>query len=104
MGGGGMGSPVEGKATDIRFNRSKDNKTLYAIAMGWPTGNQMVITTLKAGSFDVSTIKDVSFVGGDTCVFTQDSSGLKVSLPANLSNSNGYAVKITFNGTIPTPQ
>jgi alpha-L-fucosidase len=104
MGGGGMGAPVEGKATDIRFTRSKDNKTLYAIGLGWPTGNQMAITTLKAGSFDSSTIKDVTFVGGDSCTFTQDSSGLKVSLPANASNSNGYAVKIIFNGTIPTPQ
>jgi len=103
MGGGGMGAPVEGKATDVRFTRSKDNKTLYAIGLGWPTGNQMVITTLKAGSFDVSTIKDVNFLGGDSCVFSQDSSGLKVSLPSSLSNSNGYAVKITFNGTIPTP-
>jgi hypothetical protein len=71
--------------------------------LGWPTSNQMVITTLKAGSFDVSTIKDVNFLGGDSCVFSQDSSGLKISLPSSLSNSNGYAVKITFNGTIPTP-
>jgi alpha-L-fucosidase len=92
------------KATDIRFTRSKDNKTLYAIGLGWPTGNQMVTTTLKSGSFDSSAIKDVTFLGGDSCVFTQDSSGLKVSLPANLSNADGYAVKITFNGTIPTPQ
>jgi len=29
---------------------------------------------------------------------------LKVSLPASASNSNGYAVKITFSGTIPTPK
>lgn len=104
MGGGGMGAPVEGKATDIRFTRSKDNKTLYAIGLGWPTGNQMIITTLKSGSFDSSTIQAISFLGGDSCTFTQDSSGLKVSLPASASNSNGYAVKITFSGTIPTPK
>ena len=31
-------------------------------------------------------------------------SNQKVSLPSGLNNSNGYAVKITFNGTIPAPQ
>ena len=95
---------AKGKATDIRFTRSKDNKTLYAIGMGWPTGNQMVIATLKSGSFDISGIKGVSFVGGDTCTFAQDGSGLKVNLPSDLSNNNGYAVKISFGDTIPTPR
>jgi alpha-L-fucosidase len=104
MGGGGMGAPTEGKATDIRFTRSKDSKTLYAIELGWPTGNQMVITSLKSGSFDVSTITGVTFIGGDTCAYSQDSTGLKVNLPSNLSNNNGYAVKISFGGTIPTPK
>jgi alpha-L-fucosidase len=102
MGGGGMGAPAEGKATDIRFTRSKDNKTLYAIELGWPSGNQMVITSLKSGSFDASTITGVTFIGGAACTYTQDSTGLKISLPASGStNTNGYAVKITFSGTIP---
>jgi alpha-L-fucosidase len=104
MGGGGMGAPAEGKATDIRFTRSKDNKTLYAIEMGWPTGNQMVITTLKSGSFDASTITGITFIGGEACTYTQDSTGLKVNLPSGSSNPNGYAVKISFSGTIPTPK
>jgi alpha-L-fucosidase len=73
--------------------------------MGWPTGNQMVITSLKAGSFDASTITAVTFIGGDACTYTQDSTGLKVTLPSTATtNNNGYAVKITFSGTIPTPQ
>jgi alpha-L-fucosidase len=105
MGGGGMGAPVEGKPTDIRFNRSKDNNTLYAVALGWPAGNQMVITTLKSGSFDASTITGITLVGGDACTYTQDSTGLKVTLPSTAtSNTNGCAVKITFSDTIPTPK
>jgi alpha-L-fucosidase len=103
MGGGGFSAPVEGQATDIRFNRSKDNKTLYAIGMGWPSSNQMLITTLKSGSFDASGITGITFVGGGSRTFTQDSTGLKVNLPAGQSNANGYAVKITFNGSIPSP-
>ena len=102
MGGGDIGAPVEGKPTDIRFNRSKDNKTLYAIALGWPTGNQMVITSLKSGSFDASTITGINLVGGDACTYTQDSTGLKVTLPSTAtSNVNGCALKITFSGIIP---
>jgi alpha-L-fucosidase len=101
--GGSFGAgPGEGTATDIRFNRSKDNKTLYAIAMGWPTNNQMVITSLKSGSVDVSSIKDVTFLGdGSSCTFTQDGSGLKIALPSGQNYPLGYAVKIAFNGTVP---
>ena len=89
----------------VRFNRSKDNKTLYAISLGWPTGNQMVITSLKSGSFNVSTITGVTLVGGDACTYTQDSTGLKVTLPSTAtSDANGCAVKISFSGTIPAVQ
>jgi alpha-L-fucosidase len=104
--GGNFGvGPAEGKATDIRFTRSKDNKTLYAIAMGWPTSNQMVITSLKSGSVDASSIKGVTFLGdGSACTHTQDSSGLKINLPAGQDYPYGYAVKIAFNGVIPTPK
>lgn len=38
---------------------------------------QAVIATLKPGSFDASAIKDVSFVGGGACAYSQDGSGLK---------------------------
>jgi alpha-L-fucosidase len=100
MGGGGMGAPMEGTATDIRFTRNKANNVLYAIAMGWPSGNQMVITSLKSGSFDSTKIIDVSFLGGGSCSWTQDSTGLKVNLPSNLSDSLGYAVKISLSGAV----
>jgi alpha-L-fucosidase len=104
--GGNFGAgPAEGTATDIRFNRSKDNKTLYAIAMGWPSSNQMVITSLKSGSVDVSSIKGVTFLGdGSSLTYTQDGSGLKIVLPSGQNYPYGYAVKITFNGAIPTPK
>jgi hypothetical protein len=61
----------------------------------------MVITTLKSPGFDKSTITDVTFIGGGTCTWTQDATGLKINLPAAQANNLGYAVKISFSGTIP---
>jgi alpha-L-fucosidase len=104
MGGGSFTTPKEGTATDIRFTRNKANNVLYAIAMGWPSSNQMVITSLKSGSFDTTKIIDISFVGGGSCSWAQDSTGLKVNIPSNLSDSLGYAVKISLIGaSTPVP-
>ncbi|NUP42896.1 MAG: alpha-L-fucosidase, partial [Streptomyces sp.] len=38
MGGGSFSGPVAGKPQDIRFTRSRDNKVLYATALGWQGG------------------------------------------------------------------
>jgi hypothetical protein len=71
--------------------------------MGWPSNNQMVITSLKSGSVDVSSIKGVTFFGdGSSCTYTQDGSGLKIALPSGQNYPYGYAVKVTFNSTVPT--
>ena len=61
----------------------------------------MLIATLKSPAFDTSTITDVTFIGGGSCTWTQDANGLKVNLPAQSANNLGYAVKISFSGTIP---
>jgi alpha-L-fucosidase len=100
MGGGGMGAPAEGKSADIRFTKSKDNKVLYAIFLGPPSG-AMTITGLKSGG--TSTVTGVTLLGtGDTVTYTQDGTGLKLTLPtAASSNPNGYAVRIVFSGNVP---
>ena len=100
MGGGSFTAPKEGTATDIRFTRNKANNAIYAIGMGWPSGNQMVITSFKSGSFDASRISGITFLnGGASCAYTQDSTGLKINLPSNLADGNGYAVKISLSGS-----
>ncbi len=100
-----QGKPVEGTPQDIRFTRNKANDVLYAIGMGWPSNNQMVITSLKSGSFDSSKITAVTFLnGGGNCSWSQDGTGLKVNLPSNLSDSMGYAVKIYLGGSPQTPE
>ena len=40
---GTMGAPKEGTAKDIRYTRSKDNTTLYAIFLGWEKGEKEII-------------------------------------------------------------
>ncbi|MDP4179718.1 MAG: alpha-L-fucosidase [Bacillota bacterium] len=99
MGGGSFTAPKEGTAQDIRFTRNKANNALYAIGLGWPSNNQMVITTLKSGAFDASKITGITFLnGGGSCTWSQDSTGLKINLPANLADNMGYAVKISLSG------
>ncbi|MDP4179713.1 MAG: alpha-L-fucosidase [Bacillota bacterium] len=100
LGGGSFQQPKECTAQDIRFTRNKANNAIYAIGMGWPTNNQMVITTMKSGSFDASKISGITFVnGGGNCSWTQDSTGLKINLPSNLADNMGYAVKISLGGS-----
>ncbi len=100
MGSSGMSTPKEGMAQDIRFTRNKANNVLYAIGMGWPSNNQMVITSLKSGAFDASKISQITFLnGGVSCTWTQDSTGLKVNLPSTLIDNMGYAVKISLRGS-----
>jgi len=102
LGKGGMSTPVEATASDIRFTRNKANNVLYAIGLGWPSNNQMAITSLSSSAFNTSTITGITFIGGGACSWSQDSTALRIDLPSSLANTAGYAVKITFSGTIPT--
>jgi hypothetical protein len=46
-------APAEDTSKDIRFTRSKDNSTLYAILLGWEKDQKEIILTslsLKTGS------------------------------------------------------
>ncbi len=105
MGGGSFSGPIAGTYQDIRFTRNKSNDTLYAIGLGWPSSNQMLITSLSRGAFDASSISQVSFVGdGRNLNWYQDSSGLRIDVHPNLANQMGYAIKIKFYGDIPTPK
>jgi alpha-L-fucosidase len=45
-------APSEATAEDIRFTRSKDNKDLYAILLGWPGNNEILsINSLSSKEF-----------------------------------------------------
>jgi alpha-L-fucosidase len=100
-------TPKEGTANDIRYTRSKDNKTLYAILLGWDQGQKEVkLTSLSSDRIDLKTLKKVELLNGSAgkylpLDFKQDASGLLVSLPEKSFDELAYALKLTFDGKIP---
>ncbi|WP_369221427.1 alpha-L-fucosidase [Streptomyces sp. R39] len=108
MGGGSFTTPVEGKNTDIRFTRSKDNTVLYATVLGWP-GSTLNVTTLTSSRIDLSTLKSVQLLDSTAGAYvslpnrTQDGSGLHISMPSATApfDAPAYVVKLTFSGQLP---
>jgi len=100
-------TPKEGTASDVRYTRSKDNKTLYAILLGWEQGQKEVkLNSLSSDRIDLKTLKKVELLNGAegkylSLTFNQDASGLTVSLPEKSFDELAYALKLTFSGTIP---
>ncbi|HEX3436242.1 MAG TPA: alpha-L-fucosidase [Pseudacidobacterium sp.] len=76
---------------DIRFTTT--GKTLYAIAMGWPTDRHLLIHSLGAGSgFNVAS---VSLLGSDAAIhYTQTNEGLELNLPVHATGEYAYSFKI----------
>jgi alpha-L-fucosidase len=85
----GKGKPFG--AEDIRFTIK--GKTLYAILLGWPTGNDTLIKKLATGS-DVGSINKVSMLGSDNLNFDQTTAGLKVKLPDQAPCKDAFVLKI----------
>lgn len=100
-------NPKEGTAQDIRYTRSKDNTTLYAILLGWEQGQKEVkLTALSSDRIDLKNLKEVSLINGAAgqylpLTFKQDASGLTIALPEKSFDEIAYALKLSFDGTIP---
>jgi alpha-L-fucosidase len=109
MGGGSFTQPTAGTASDVRYTRSKDGDAVYAILLGWPgNGRQVTLSAVTASRFPVGTGKVFLFgpTGGPAIElpFTQDASGLHVTLPAAQPyTALAYALKISKSGTVPAP-
>jgi hypothetical protein len=107
MGGGSFVTPTAGTSTDIRFMRNQATNTLYAIVMGWP-GSPFNITTLNSTAINLTTLTNVQLLGASAGsyvnlnTFTQDASGLHVTMPAQPYTATAYVVKLMFSGEIPT--
>ena len=78
-------------AEDIRFTTSKDGKTLYAIALGWPVDRKVVIKALATGSTQHSgELGAVKLLGTKGKVTTQRTAGgLVVTFPPNTQPAPG---------------
>ncbi len=82
-------------AEDIRFTRSKDGKTLYAIVLEIPQDGKVTVRSLKEGSDKWSgDIRSVRLVGGRALKFDRDADGLHVSLPAKFDGEIAFALEI----------
>ena len=105
---GVMMAPTAGTAKDIRFTRSKDNTTLYAILLGWEKDRKEIkLTALASSRIDLKNLKSVELINGEagkylSLPFKQDAEGLIVSLPDRSFEELAYVLKLRFEGRIPT--
>ena len=96
--------PNEGKqpdltAQDIRFTTK--GKTLYALVQGWPASSELIIQSLATNSpQQPEKAVDVRLLGreADALRFTQDTTGLRVTLPSTPTPASdlGIALRINF--------
>ena len=106
--GAGFGATAA-TANDIRYTKSKDGDAVYAILLGWPgNGKQVNLASVTTSRFAVASGKVFLFgqtSGSSTSLqFTQDSSGLHVTLPSTQPyTAAAYAIKISKSGIEPAP-
>ena len=102
-----MGAPVEGTAKDVRYTRSKDYTTLYAILLGWEKDQiEVILTSLSSDRIDLKNLKSVELINDEAgkylpLVYKQDKKGLIVSLPERSFEEMAYVLKLNFDGKIP---
>ena len=84
-------------AQDVRFTSRP--KTLYAIALDWPSAPDLVIRSLNTRDqlLAKGEIANVALLGGDAKLAWQhDSEGLKIILPPQKAGSFAYVFKLTL--------
>jgi alpha-L-fucosidase len=81
-------------AKDIRFTTK--GKTLYAIALGWPTNDFTIRALAKADDASANQIERVELLGyNGELKFTQTTEGLKVMLPGQKLSDLTCSLRIT---------
>jgi alpha-L-fucosidase len=84
---------------DIRYTRSKDSKTVYAIALGWPAGEFVIASLGTASTTQPGKILRVELLGtGEKPRWRQAAEGLRVTLPPLYKPAVDYAaaLKVTL--------
>ena len=100
-------APAEGTANDVRYTRSKDNTTLYAILLGWENGQKEIkLTSLSSDRIDLKNLKSLNLITGEAgkylpLSFKQDAEALVVTLPEHSFDELAYVLKLSFDGKIP---
>lgn len=83
-------------ARDIRFTRSKDGKTVYAMVMGMPEGGKVTVESMRTNSgLHPVEIHSVELLGSDAHLeWKLSDRGLEISLPENLPNDYALTFQI----------
>ncbi len=82
-------------AKDIRFTRSKDGKTIYAMPLGWPQGEFVIASLGTAGATASGRIAAVDLLGtGRAVKWSQQADGLHVTLPNEYEPAVNYAAAL----------
>jgi alpha-L-fucosidase len=83
-------------AEDIRFTRSKDGKTLYAIALGWPEEDKdVVIESVNIKGLGGRTIESIRMLGYEGAInWTLTKDGLKVGFPDKKPCKHAFVFRI----------
>jgi alpha-L-fucosidase len=86
---------------DIRFTRSKDGKSLYAIVLEIPRDGKITVKSLAAKSEywpgkigSVKLVRGGRWFGDKKLKFTRDENGLHVTLPEKFDGKTAFALKI----------
>jgi len=101
--GGAFKEDFNYSAKDIRFTTK--GQTLYAIALGWPEDNNLLLRSLAAtGDAEQNKIEKVELLGHDGALkFTQTTNGLAVELPGEKLSDLTCSLRITGAHFKPAP-
>lgn len=93
---GDAGDVHSGVFTSEDFRFTRKGETVYAIAMGWPDNNELLIKSLTQ-KLTGSNVLEVSMLGNDgRLAFEQNDNGLKVILSHKKPCDFAYVLKIKF--------
>ncbi|MFI3269596.1 MAG: alpha-L-fucosidase [Rikenellaceae bacterium] len=94
------GDHVEYTNRDIRFTRSKDQRTLYIHALGYDKSFNVEI--LRSGNIDLSSVKRVTLLGCGEVRYRQNEQGFELRMPKGANKqASAYTFKVEFDGEIP---
>ncbi|MBV9296634.1 MAG: alpha-L-fucosidase [Acidobacteriaceae bacterium] len=81
-------------AADVRFTTKSGS--LYALVMGWPENQAVIQPLAQQTELQVGKIQDVALLGFDGKLdWSQDSSGLKVTMPQQKPSDYAIVFKVT---------
>lgn len=105
--GAGFIPPTAGTSADIRFTRSKNNRDLYAILLGWPEdGSSVSVNTLSEENISLDNLEGVVLLGPGEDDYipvehAQDDKALHLTLPSGPAEEPAYVIKLSFSESIP---